>query len=162
MVKSSTTFLLDCYLLYWYCSSYHVLSLHSHLHFFTSLFLIVQLQLNLSIKAFLYNTAEAYYSCTFVDGICSLSILFPNGNAAVLTSPGPEDVSLCTCLLQLLCVFSHYLKQENLQNWRGTSMYKKKPKFIFWDCTKDSCTLVYCGFISTLLLPEWGYRFTNE
>lgn len=53
----------------------------------------VELQLNLSIKAFLYNTAEAYYSCTFVDGICSLSILFPNGNAAVLTSPGPEDDS---------------------------------------------------------------------
>ncbi|KAF3449548.1 hypothetical protein FNV43_RR10277 [Rhamnella rubrinervis] len=50
----------------------------------------VEVQLNLSIKAFLYNTTEAYYKCTFTQGSCSMKILFPEGNAAVLTSPGLE------------------------------------------------------------------------
>ncbi|KAF2306384.1 hypothetical protein GH714_017278 [Hevea brasiliensis] len=53
----------------------------------------VEVQLNVSIKAFLYNTTEAYYRCTFVNGVCSFSILFPSGNAVVLTSPGPEEDS---------------------------------------------------------------------
>jgi len=42
----------------------------------------------------MYNTTEAYYKCTFTDSKCSLSILFPNGNAVVLNSLGPEEVNL--------------------------------------------------------------------
>ncbi|XVF08280.1 hypothetical protein REPUB_Repub06bG0212900 [Reevesia pubescens] len=48
----------------------------------------VEVELNLTVRAFIYNTTEAYYSCTFTNGLCSLSILFPQGNSIVLTSPG--------------------------------------------------------------------------
>ncbi|KAE8099203.1 hypothetical protein FH972_017204 [Carpinus fangiana] len=51
----------------------------------------VEVQLNLELKAYTHNTTEAYYKCTFPDGLCSLSILFPNGNVAVLTSPSTEQ-----------------------------------------------------------------------
>ncbi|KAG2690854.1 hypothetical protein I3843_09G205300 [Carya illinoinensis] len=51
----------------------------------------VEIQLNLRVKAYLHNTTGAYYKCTFADGPCGLDILFPNGNAAVLTSPIPEE-----------------------------------------------------------------------
>eukprot|EP00257_Ricinus_communis_P009427 XP_002528092.2 uncharacterized protein LOC8265049 [Ricinus communis] len=53
----------------------------------------VEVQLNLSINAFLYNTTEAYYKCTFTNGMCRLRTLFPNGNAVILSSPGPEEES---------------------------------------------------------------------
>ncbi|PQM37919.1 uncharacterized protein Pyn_35725 [Prunus yedoensis var. nudiflora] len=50
----------------------------------------VEVQLNFTVNALLYNTSAAYYKCSFKDASCSLKILFPDGNAAVLTSPGPE------------------------------------------------------------------------
>ncbi|KAK4834445.1 hypothetical protein QYF36_022809 [Acer negundo] len=51
----------------------------------------VEVQLDLTIKALQYNTSEAYYKCTFTQGFCSLSLLFPKGNAIVLTSPSTEQ-----------------------------------------------------------------------
>ncbi|KAL7195051.1 hypothetical protein ACSBR1_035298 [Camellia fascicularis] len=51
----------------------------------------VEVQLNLKVKAMLYNTTEAYYNCAVADGACNLKMLFPSGNAVVLTSPGPEQ-----------------------------------------------------------------------
>ncbi|CAB4315165.1 unnamed protein product [Prunus armeniaca] len=51
----------------------------------------VEVHLNFTMNALLYNTSAAYYKCSFKDASCSLKILFPNGNAAVLTSPGPEQ-----------------------------------------------------------------------
>ncbi|KAK9920421.1 hypothetical protein M0R45_028976 [Rubus argutus] len=51
----------------------------------------VEVQLNITVNALLYDTSEAYYKCTFTDVSCSLKILFPKGNVAVLTSPGPEQ-----------------------------------------------------------------------
>ncbi|KAL6998424.1 hypothetical protein U1Q18_008550 [Sarracenia purpurea var. burkii] len=53
----------------------------------------VEVQLNIGVKAFLYNTTEAYYSCAVANGACSLKMFFPSGNSAVLTSPGPEQGS---------------------------------------------------------------------
>ncbi|KAL9374343.1 hypothetical protein Peur_033963 [Populus x canadensis] len=53
----------------------------------------VEVQLTLRVRSFMYNTTEAYYKCTFSDRKCSLSILFPNGNAVVLNSLGPEEGS---------------------------------------------------------------------
>ncbi|CAL5335146.1 unnamed protein product [Camellia sinensis] len=50
-------------------------------------------QLNISLKAFLYNTSDAYYNCAVAHSACSLKMFFPSGNAAVLTSPGPEQVA---------------------------------------------------------------------
>ncbi|KAF5940963.1 hypothetical protein HYC85_022130 [Camellia sinensis] len=51
----------------------------------------VEVQLNLKVKAILYNTTEAYYNCAVARGTCNLKMLFPSGNAVVLTSPGPEQ-----------------------------------------------------------------------
>ncbi|KAL5740401.1 hypothetical protein ACOSP7_029284 [Xanthoceras sorbifolium] len=51
----------------------------------------VEVQLDLRLRAFQYNTSEAYYMCTFTQGLCSLSLLFPKGNAIVLTSPLAEQ-----------------------------------------------------------------------
>ncbi|KAB2098476.1 hypothetical protein ES319_A01G241700v1 [Gossypium barbadense] len=51
----------------------------------------IKVQLNFTFKAYIYNTTEAYYRCTFANGVCSLNILFPEGNSVVLTSPGPEQ-----------------------------------------------------------------------
>jgi hypothetical protein len=63
---------------------------------------IKQVQLNLELKAYIHNTTEAYYKCTFPDGLCSLSILFPNGNVAVLTSPSTEQVRLVFFLITFI------------------------------------------------------------
>ncbi|XP_022745879.1 uncharacterized protein LOC111296090 [Durio zibethinus] len=52
-----------------------------------------QVELNLTIRAFIYDTTEAYYKCTFTDGLCNLSILFHQGNSVVLTSFGPEQMT---------------------------------------------------------------------
>ncbi|XP_042945709.1 E3 ubiquitin-protein ligase APD1-like isoform X3 [Carya illinoinensis] len=51
----------------------------------------VEVLLNLRVEAYLFNTTESYYKCTFTGGLCGLDILFPNGNAAVLTSPSTEQ-----------------------------------------------------------------------
>ncbi|XP_038701434.1 E3 ubiquitin-protein ligase APD2 isoform X2 [Tripterygium wilfordii] len=49
---------------------------------------VVEVQMNLSVLALLYNTSEAYSKCMFRHGVCSLSVLFSQGNAIVLNSPG--------------------------------------------------------------------------
>ncbi|GAV75487.1 zf-C3HC4_3 domain-containing protein [Cephalotus follicularis] len=51
----------------------------------------VEVELKIRIRALLYNTTEAYYKCTFTNGVCSLSVSFPKGNYIVLTSPGSEQ-----------------------------------------------------------------------
>ncbi|KAA8517812.1 hypothetical protein F0562_015286 [Nyssa sinensis] len=53
----------------------------------------VEVQLNIRVKAFLYNATEAYYTCSLAQGSCRLNVFFPNGNAALLTSPSPEQGS---------------------------------------------------------------------
>ncbi|KAG6771672.1 hypothetical protein POTOM_023054 [Populus tomentosa] len=53
----------------------------------------VEVQLAIRVRSFQYNTSKAYYKCTFTDGKCSLNIMFPNGNVAILNSFGPEQGS---------------------------------------------------------------------
>ncbi|KAG6769589.1 hypothetical protein POTOM_025239 [Populus tomentosa] len=53
----------------------------------------VEVQLAIRVRSFQYNTTKADYKCTFTDGKCSLNIMFPNGNVAVLNSFGPEQGS---------------------------------------------------------------------
>ncbi|GLT37607.1 hypothetical protein SLA2020_119140 [Shorea laevis] len=50
----------------------------------------VEVELNVRVRAWKYNTTEAYYKCTFTQGRCSLSVLFPKENSVVLTSSGPN------------------------------------------------------------------------
>ncbi|XP_019162856.1 PREDICTED: uncharacterized protein LOC109159226 [Ipomoea nil] len=61
-------------------SSYHVAvgNLNSEM---------VEVHLNIMIKAFLYSTNEAYYKCRITQNQCGLSLFFPGGNVALLTSP---------------------------------------------------------------------------
>lgn len=71
-----------------------MLSSHPFILFTWVYLCIEQVQLNFTVNALLYNTSAAYYKCSFKGASCSLKILFPDGNAAVLTSPGPEQVRL--------------------------------------------------------------------
>ncbi|XP_059626488.1 E3 ubiquitin-protein ligase APD2-like isoform X2 [Cornus florida] len=51
----------------------------------------VEVQLNFTIKGFLYNTTQAYYKCSLNHQLCSLKNFLLKANAVVLTSPGPEQ-----------------------------------------------------------------------
>ncbi|KAL8140954.1 hypothetical protein V2J09_006975 [Rumex salicifolius] len=52
----------------------------------------LEVQLNVTVKALLYNTSEAYFRCSVYDRVCSFSQMLLNKNAVILTSPGPEQV----------------------------------------------------------------------
>lgn len=51
----------------------------------------VEVHLNLTIKAFIYNTSQANSKCSLSHRVCSLNLLLLKANAAVLTSPVPEQ-----------------------------------------------------------------------
>ncbi|KAK9280355.1 hypothetical protein L1049_014044 [Liquidambar formosana] len=51
----------------------------------------VEVQLNFTIEAFVYNTTQAYYKCYLSNRLCSLKLFLLRANAAVLTSPGSEQ-----------------------------------------------------------------------
>ncbi|XP_026415145.1 uncharacterized protein LOC113310634 isoform X2 [Papaver somniferum] len=56
-----------------------------------------EVQLNISIQAFLYNTSKAYYKCSLNESLCGLKLFPFKQNVAILSSPGrqqgtpPED-----------------------------------------------------------------------
>ncbi|PIA32246.1 hypothetical protein AQUCO_04500088v1 [Aquilegia coerulea] len=49
-----------------------------------------EVKLNFRIRAFLYNTSDAYCKCSLAQGLCSFKVLLLGASTAVLTSPGPE------------------------------------------------------------------------
>ncbi|KAL2337071.1 hypothetical protein Fmac_011517 [Flemingia macrophylla] len=51
----------------------------------------VEVALNISVRASLHNTTNAYYKCALTNSPCSLNIFFPEGSAAVLVTPGPQQ-----------------------------------------------------------------------
>lgn len=51
----------------------------------------VEVDLNLTVRALLHNTTNAYYKCALTSSPCSLNMFFPDGNTAVLVSPGPQQ-----------------------------------------------------------------------
>ncbi|XP_042955581.1 E3 ubiquitin-protein ligase APD2-like isoform X1 [Carya illinoinensis] len=51
----------------------------------------VEVELQLSINALVYNTTEAYYKCSLGNYICSLKLFLLGRNVAVLTSPHPME-----------------------------------------------------------------------
>ncbi|CAJ1805953.1 unnamed protein product [Sphenostylis stenocarpa] len=51
----------------------------------------VEVALNISVRAFLHNTTNAYYKCSLTNDPCSLNILFLDENSAVLVTPGPQQ-----------------------------------------------------------------------
>ena len=57
-----------------------------------------QVQLDFSIRALLYNTTRAYYKCSLNHNLCGLKLFIFGANAAVLATPGPEQVNILRCL----------------------------------------------------------------
>lgn len=53
----------------------------------------VEVELSFSIRSSMYDITGSYYKCNLTRGSCRLKIRFPGGNAAVLNSPGPEEVN---------------------------------------------------------------------
>ncbi|XP_010262861.1 PREDICTED: uncharacterized protein LOC104601271 [Nelumbo nucifera] len=51
----------------------------------------VEVHLNITIRALVYNTTEAYYKCSLSRSLCSLKLFLFRANVAVLTSPGAEQ-----------------------------------------------------------------------
>ncbi|KAF5446724.1 hypothetical protein F2P56_032326 [Juglans regia] len=51
----------------------------------------VEVELQLSINALVYNTTQAYYKCSLGNYICSLKLFLLGRNVAVLTSPHPME-----------------------------------------------------------------------
>ncbi|GAB2285732.1 hypothetical protein Dimus_020169 [Dionaea muscipula] len=51
----------------------------------------VKIELNFTIKAFLYNTSRASFKCSLDDNVCSFNLFLLQENVVVLTSPGPEQ-----------------------------------------------------------------------
>nr|KYP33595.1 E3 ubiquitin-protein ligase rififylin [Cajanus cajan] len=54
----------------------------------------VEVALNLSVRALMHNTTNAYYKCALTNNQCSLNIFFPEGSAAVLNASNEWHVKL--------------------------------------------------------------------
>ncbi|KAJ8749752.1 hypothetical protein K2173_012303 [Erythroxylum novogranatense] len=52
----------------------------------------VEVELTFMVNAFVYNTTQAYYRCPLNNNLCSLKLFLLGTNAAILTSPAPEEV----------------------------------------------------------------------
>ncbi|KAK4253266.1 hypothetical protein QN277_010590 [Acacia crassicarpa] len=50
-----------------------------------------EVDLIIRVRAAMYNTTDAYYKCTLTSEPCGLNVFFPDGNAAILTSPVPQQ-----------------------------------------------------------------------
>ncbi|PON92250.1 hypothetical protein TorRG33x02_120690 [Trema orientale] len=91
----------------------------------------VEVQLNIRVRASLYNTSEAYYKCNLSPGSCSMKILFPEGNAAVLTYLGPEQAR-------------NYFLGVNFDEYEPY-----KPEFLENpNLSKDMCLVLLCKTIA--------------
>ncbi|KAL1804645.1 hypothetical protein ACET3Z_027713 [Daucus carota] len=55
---------------------------------------IVEMQLNLTLKALLYNTTQAYYKCSLSYGECTFRTSYSDGYTVVLTTPSTKQASL--------------------------------------------------------------------
>ncbi|KHN36429.1 Putative E3 ubiquitin-protein ligase XBAT35 [Glycine soja] len=79
----------------------------------------VEVALNLSIRASLHNTTNAFYKCDLANGPCSLNLLFSDGSAAVLVTPGPQQARLlsCTCFKEMNASNEWYVKLSYGPRW---------------------------------------------
>ncbi|XP_047334608.1 E3 ubiquitin-protein ligase APD2-like [Impatiens glandulifera] len=51
----------------------------------------VEVQLHITVKAYVYNTTGAYYACTISHRTCTMKLFYTNQNAAVLATPGSDE-----------------------------------------------------------------------
>ncbi|RDX97969.1 putative E3 ubiquitin-protein ligase XBAT34, partial [Mucuna pruriens] len=102
----------------------------------------VEVALNLSVRASLHNTTNAYYKCALTNSPCNLDIFFPRGNAAVLASPGPQKARLLsrTCFKEMNSSNEWYVKVSYGPRW-----------------------MTYiCGIGGLTLLVFWAFNFLNK
>ncbi|XP_062076220.1 uncharacterized protein LOC133780586 [Humulus lupulus] len=55
------------------------------------LLVFLEVKLKIRIRASQYHTSDANYKCNVSEGSCSMQILFPEGNVAVLTNLGSNQ-----------------------------------------------------------------------
>lgn len=53
----------------------------------------VEVELKFSIKSSMYDITDSYYKCNLTRGSCRLKLLFPGSTAAVLNTPGPQEIA---------------------------------------------------------------------
>ncbi|KAK4775924.1 hypothetical protein SAY87_023885 [Trapa incisa] len=51
----------------------------------------IEVELDLRVEAYLYNTTQPYYKRSFTHGQCSLDVLFPTRNTALVVTPSPGE-----------------------------------------------------------------------
>lgn len=95
------------------------------LPFFIMLNAVKQVHLYLNAKSLVYNNTDAYYNCSLSNGSCTLKILFPFGNAALVTSPGPDQVRKfhLDSSLNLYFQFFHLSSQKITKSQKVPSTY---------------------------------------
>ncbi|XP_062092044.1 uncharacterized protein LOC133797930 isoform X1 [Humulus lupulus] len=59
------------------------------------LLVFLEVKLKIRIRASQYDRSDANYKCNVSEGSCSMQILFPKGNVAVLTNLGSDQVVDC-------------------------------------------------------------------
>ncbi|XP_062092051.1 uncharacterized protein LOC133797930 isoform X2 [Humulus lupulus] len=57
------------------------------------LLVFLEVKLKIRIRASQYDRSDANYKCNVSEGSCSMQILFPKGNVAVLTNLGSDQVA---------------------------------------------------------------------
>lgn len=56
--------------------------------------MFVQVELDIDVRAVLYDTTQSFYNCTFNNGECTFDAMSLVGNSVVVTSPAPSQVCI--------------------------------------------------------------------
>lgn len=57
--------------------------------------MFVQVELNIDVRAVLYDTKQSFYNCNFSNGKCAFNVMPLVGNSVVVTSPAASQVCIC-------------------------------------------------------------------
>lgn len=86
------------------------------------------MQLNLTLKALVYNTTQAYYNCSLAYGECTFRTSFSDGYTVVLTTPGTKQVSPIST--ELSPQLPLHLKQ-NIKYFSNIAVWTTNAYYIF-------------------------------
>ena len=56
--------------------------------------MFVQVELDIDVKAVLYDTKQSFYNCNFSNGECTFNAMSLVGNSVVVTSPAASQVCI--------------------------------------------------------------------
>ncbi|KVI11434.1 hypothetical protein Ccrd_010156 [Cynara cardunculus var. scolymus] len=95
---------------------------------------VVEVQLNMSARAFIYDTSDAYYKCTFAQGPCVTSLLFLEENHAVLTTPQLKQAIAINGMM-LLASVHFWVKYGHMVTSSGAAIcmyYSENTRGLWW------------------------------